>query len=95
MHPAESRTFHATLEAWLGQLLLPAVFFALLTYTAVNAGGLNPWVGWSGLSALGLYAAVDYLLPMLRDWLHVDTRSMEGSFDGRYFHVYWSEVLAM
>jgi hypothetical protein len=86
--------YRATREAWLGQLLLPLVFFALLTFTAVNASGLNPWLGGLGLTILALIAAFDYLLPMLRNWLRTDERAIQGSFDGRNFHLYWTEVLA-
>lgn len=94
MTMAETRTFRATLDAWLGQFLLPLAFFVLLTVTAVRATGLNPWLGLTGLSLLLLIAGLDYAAPMLRNWLRVDGRSIEGSLNGRYFELYWSEVLA-
>ena len=89
-----SRTFRATTEAWLGQLCLPMVFFVLLTVTAVNAAGLSPWTAFIGLIVLGLVAALDYALPMVRNWMLLDDRSVEGSINGRHIHVYWTEVLA-
>jgi hypothetical protein len=94
MPKAEPRTYRATREAWLGQFLLPLVFFALLTFTAVNAGGLSPWAATIGMSALLLIAVHAYLRPMLRNWLRTDERALAGSFDGRSFHIYWTEVLA-
>ncbi len=88
------RTFRATTEAWLGQLLLPLCFFVLLTITAVNAAVLSLSVGVIGLGFLTLIVIGQYLMPMVRNWLFVDAAAMEGSLDGRYFHVYWTEVLA-
>lgn len=94
MNTVKPRTFRATLDAWLGQLLLPLTFFTVLTVTSVNALELNPWIGGIGLCVLALVASLDYVLPMLRNWVQLDSRSIEGNFNGRYFHIYWSEVLA-
>ncbi len=88
------RTFRATTEAWLGQLLLPLFFFVLLTITAVNAAVLSLSVGVIGLVILSLVVVVRYLVPMVRNWLFIDATAMEGCLDGCYFHVYWTEVLA-
>lgn len=46
--PVEPSTYRATKEAWLGQLLLPLAFFAVLTFTALWQTGMNPWVGGLG-----------------------------------------------
>jgi hypothetical protein len=94
MEMIEPRTFRATTEAWLGQLLLPMVFFVLLTVTAVNYTGLNPGIASLGLGLLTLIVALDYILPMVRNWMALDSRSIEGSINGRFFHIYWTEVLA-
>lgn len=94
MRSVEPHMFRATPEAWLGQLLLPLTFFTVLTVTAVNSLGLNPWIGGIGLMVLILVASLNYVLPMLRNWVQLDNRAIEGSFNGRYFHIYWSEVLA-
>lgn len=94
MKPAEIRTFHATVESWLGQLILPLVFFGLLIMTLVNFSGWNPWIGAVGLGIMAGFALVEYALPMLRNWLNLDDRSIEGSLNGRYFQIYWTEVLA-
>lgn len=94
MQKGEPRTFRATIEAWLGQLLLPLCFFVLLTITAINAAGLNPAAGFVGLSVLFLIVTFDYLLPMIRNWLSIDARSIEGSMNGRSFQVYLTEVKA-
>jgi hypothetical protein len=94
MNVAEPRTFRATTEAWLGQLLLPVCFFVLLTITAINSAGLNPTVALIGLAILFLVVVFDYVVPMLRNWITMDTTSIEGSLNGRYFHVYWTETKA-
>ena len=91
---AEPRTFRATTEAWLGQLVLPLAFFVMLTLTATNAAGLNPLVAEAGLGLILLIAALDYVLPMIRNWLLLDKRSIGGSYNGRNFEIYWSEILA-
>lgn len=88
------RTYRATLDAWIGQLVLPAAFFTLLTITAVNHTGLNPWLGGLGLSVLALIAGYQYLLPMLHSWVRIDERSIEGQVNGRYFYLYWTEIAA-
>lgn len=95
MNMQEPRTFRASTEAWLGQLLLPAVFFIVLMATAVNQAGLNPAVAQLILAAGLLVAIFDFLLPMLRNWLYADSRSFEGSINGRYFQIYWTEVIAV
>lgn len=94
MKMVEPRTFRATTEAWVGQLLLPVCFFVLLAITAVNAAGLSPAIAGFGLVLLFVVFAFDYLLPMLRNWLYLDGNTIEGSLNGRYFHVYWSEIKA-
>jgi hypothetical protein len=90
----EPRTFRATAEAWLGKLLLPVVFFILLTLTAVKHSGLNMVAAGVGVFLLLLLAATDYVLPMLRTWVTLDERTIEGSVNGRTFRIYWTEVLA-
>jgi hypothetical protein len=94
MKVAEPRTYRATTEAWLGQLLLPMCFFVLLTITAINAAGLDPSVALVGLAILIMLAAFDYIAPMLRNWIAMDGTSIEGSLNGRYFQVYWTETKA-
>ncbi len=94
METALPRTRRATLEAWLGQMLLPMTFNTLLIITAVNYLGLNPWVGGLGLAVLLTIACFDYILPMLRNWMRFDERSIEGSINGRYFYLYWTEIAA-
>ncbi len=94
MKRADPRTFRATMEAWLGQLLLPLCFFILLTITAIHTAGLSPVTGGIDLGILGVVVTLDYLIPMVRNWLYLDTVSIEGSLNGRYFQVYWNEVLA-
>lgn len=90
----ETTIYRATAEAWLGQLLLPVIFFALLTATAIQAVALSLWLGGAGMGIVALVALLDYLLPMARNFLVVDHRSIEGSFNGRAFRVYWTEILA-
>lgn len=94
MKVADPRTFRATTEAWLGQLLLPVCFFTLLTITAMNAAGLNPVAAGIGLALLAVLVTFTYLVPMVRNWLCLDGISIEGSLEGRYFQVYWHEILA-
>lgn len=94
MSPAEPRIFRATTEAWVGQFLLPLLFIGLLSVTAVRAARVSQWIGWVGFGVFALIAALDMLLPMLRNWLQLDARSIEGSLNGRYFQTYWTEVLA-
>lgn len=94
MKMAEPRTFRATTEAWLGQLLLPFCFFVVLTITAINAAGMSEVAGIAGLAILCLVAGFDYLLPMVRNWITMDVTSIEGSLNGRYFHTYWTEIKA-
>ncbi len=94
MKMAEPRTYRATTEAWLGQLLLPLCFFVLLTITAANTAALSPITAILGLAILCLVVAFDYLLPMLRNWISLDATSIEGSLNGRYFRVYWTELKA-
>jgi hypothetical protein len=91
---AETRIFRATTEAWLGQLLLPVIFFCLLTFTAVNFSAMDPLVAGAGLSVVIAISVLQSMLPMLRNSLTVDDRSIQGSFDGRGFQVYRTEVLA-
>jgi hypothetical protein len=94
MKMADPRTFRATTEAWLGQLLLPMCFIIMLTITAINAAGLSPVTGGLGLGMLAVIVSLEYLVPMVRNWLYLDSISIEGSLNGHYFHVYWTEVLA-
>ncbi len=91
---AQPRAFRATPEAWIGHLLLPLAFFTLFTFTVVNRAGVNAMVGGLVLSLVVLVLGVRALLPMLRDVLHLDRRSMRGSLGGRTFEVYWTEVIA-
>ncbi len=94
MKMAEPHTFRATMDAWLGQLLLPLCFFIMLTITAINFAGLSPAAGSVGLAVLTLVIAFEYLFPMIRNWLYLDANAIEGSLNGRYFQVYWTEVKA-
>lgn len=94
MESVEPRTHRATLEAWLGQLLLPAAFLVVVTLTLTRLSGLHPLVGGLALLGLAAFTAVDCLLPMLRDWLLVDGRGIEGAVGGGYIHLYWTEVIA-
>ncbi len=91
---AEPRIYRATLEAWVGKLALPLAFFVVLTFTAVEQAGLEPWIGGLGLLLVLWLFGVQYLAPMLRNWLQVDERRLEGSLNGRRFSFYWTEVLA-
>ncbi len=95
MKAAEPQTFRATTEAWIGQLLLPLFFFVGLVYTAANQGILSPWIGVLLVALINILFAFEYLRPMLRNWLKTDERSIEGSLNGRYFQVYWREILAV
>ena len=88
------RVFRATAEAWIGRFLLPLIFCGLLIVTAVNAASLHPWLGAIGLSILLAVGLFLYALPMLRDFLACDGRSLECHLDGQTFRVYWTEVLA-
>jgi hypothetical protein len=94
MKAAEPRTFRATTEAWLGQLILPLCFYIMLTITAMNAAGLSPAVGGMSLILLAVIVTLNYVVPMARNWLCLDGITIEGSLNGRYFHVYWHEILA-
>ena len=93
MNP-QPRTFRATVEAWIGHLILPVVFFTLLTFTAAETTDLNPLVGGLALSLVLVVLVVRVLLPMLRDKLHLDRRSIKGIIAGRTFEVYWSDIIA-
>lgn len=86
--------FRATLEAWLGQMLLPLVFFLVLILTVMARIDLPVWVGGLGLGLLVVVVTVQYGMPMLRHWLRVDERSLEGFYRGQYFEIFWGEVLA-
>jgi hypothetical protein len=66
----------------------------MLTITAINTAGLSPVAGGIGLGVLAVVFTLEYLVPMVRNWLYLDSYSFEGRLDGRYFHVYWYEVLA-
>lgn len=92
--PAEPRTFHATPAAWLGQLSLPLLFCGLLALTAVRALGMSLLLAGAGVGAVCLVAWVDYLLPMLRNWLSLDARTISGSLNGQEFEFYWTEIIA-
>ncbi|RPJ43302.1 MAG: hypothetical protein EHM21_11725 [Chloroflexi bacterium] len=94
MKLVDPRTYRATTEAWLGQLLLPVCFFIMLTITAINTAGLSPVYASVGLALLVVIVTLNYLVPMTRNWLSLDGISIEGSLDGRYFQVYWNEILA-
>lgn len=89
-----SRTYRATAEAWFGRFLLPFAFGSLLVITAVNTGGFSPLLATLLLMALSLGGVFGFVLPMLRDFLRLDERGLEGSFGGRNFRIYWTEVLA-
>ena len=78
----------------MGHLLLPGVFYTLLTFTAVSRTGLNPWIGGLMLSILVLMLGMRVLLPMMRDVLHLDRRSIRGNMGGRVFELYWTEIIA-
>lgn len=88
------RTYRATMEAWVGQFLLPVMFLSLAAVTAVTYGGLNPWWAGGALAVTWTAAVFQFLVPMFRNYLHLDARSIEGSLNGSYFMVYWTEVLA-
>ena len=78
----------------MGQLVLPLVFFSLLTVTLVRAAGVYLQLGTLGVGAVVIVLALDGLLPMLRNWIELDTHKVEGSLNGHYFHLLWHEVLA-
>ncbi len=92
--PMAPRIYRATTEAWVGQLVLPLVFFSLLTVTLVRAAGVYLQLGTLGVGAVVIVLALDGLLPMLRNWIELDTHKVEGSLNGHYFHLLWHEVLA-
>lgn len=94
MNAAEPRIFRATIEAWIGHLLLPMLFLNGLVITAVNLGILSPWLGALLITLITGIFALQYLRPMLRNWIKMDDRAVEGFVNGRYFQVYWGEILA-
>lgn len=94
MKPVEPRIYRATLESWVGQLLLPLIFFVLLIISMVNVIGLHLLIGSVGITVLCLVFTLEYLLPMARNWVRLDARTIEGSLNGRYFDLYWNEILA-
>jgi hypothetical protein len=94
MKSFELRTFRATAGAWIGEFTLPVLFFAVLSYTAVERAGLPAWIALVGLAVLAIIAATEYILPMLRSWIQFGKSSIDGSVNGRAFHLYYAEVLA-
>lgn len=94
MQMPEPMFFRATKEAWLGQLLLPLVFFLVLILTVMARTDLPVWVGALGLGFLLTSVIFRYAMPMLRHWIRLDARSLEGFYRGQYFEVFWGEVLA-
>ncbi len=85
----------ASAESWIGKFLLPFTFLGLALITGVNLTQVNPfWAGF-GLLALAVTGGIDYLIPMLLDWVRLDLSTIEGSQHGRRFKIYWSEVLAV
>jgi hypothetical protein len=94
MKSYEPRTFRATAGAWIGELSLPVFFFAVLFITAVSRLGLSLWLAAPFLAVLVIIAASEYLFPMLRSWITLDRSMIEGSVNGRQFHMYYAEILA-
>jgi hypothetical protein len=94
MKSFELRIFRATTGAWIGEFTLPIIFFAVLSYTAVEQIGLPTWVALLGLAVILMIAASEYILPMLRSWIQFGRSTIEGSVNGRAFHLYYAEVLA-
>ncbi|MBE0699101.1 MAG: hypothetical protein IH586_19450, partial [Anaerolineaceae bacterium] len=94
MKSYELRIFRATTGAWIGEFILPVVFFAVLSYTAVTQAGIHPILAGIGLAILAVVAASEYIFPMLRSWIQFGRSTIEGSVNGRPFHLYYAEVLA-
>lgn len=86
--------YRATAESWFGRFLLPFSFATLLIFTSVNVAGFSPALGGLALLVLSITAVFEYLLPMLRTWLRLDDRSLEGHLSGSRFRIYWTEVIA-
>jgi hypothetical protein len=88
------RIFRVTAGAWIGELALPLVFFTVLSITAVNQAGLPLLAAAAGMIILAIVASTEYLAPMLRSWIEFDRSTIEGSLNGRRFHMFYGEVLA-
>ena len=94
MNAAQPRIFRATIEAWIGHLLLPMLFLNGLVITAVNLGIVSPWLGALLIVLILGVFVLQYLRPMLRNWVKMDDRAVEGFVNGHYFQVYWGEIMA-
>lgn len=82
-------TFRATSRTWIGELVLPIVFFGVLAFTLVTKAGLNALVAWLGMLLLLGTVVNGTLLPILRTLLTFERSAVEGSLNGRPFRIYY------
>jgi len=88
--------FHPSLDAWLGRVILPVVFFAILAVTALNLASLNPALMWLILALLptiGLVGAA-YAVPILLGYILIDQQEISANVDGMRLKLAWREVRA-
>jgi hypothetical protein len=92
---SNSNTHRATFETWLGRFFLPFLFLGLLVVTLVNVAELSPALGGLCLLGLLLTGLFEYAVPMMLNWLKIESSGVTGSINGRRFHIFWAEVLAV
>jgi hypothetical protein len=89
--------FRPAADAWLGRVILPAAFIAVLAVTALNLLDSNPGLQWlvlAMLPSIGLVAGV-YAIPILLGRIRVDRGGLWANVDGMRLSLPWKEVRAL
>lgn len=91
-----STTLHrGSLDAWLGKLVLPVLFWVVLIATLQRLLSLPIYFAVLGWSLVGLIYSLDVLLPLITNWLVLDSAGMSGCIDSKVINLRWTEVVAV
>lgn len=93
----ERRIFRPVLASWLGRIILPLAFLAVLAVTAINLLAASPGLMWLALALLpsiGLVAGI-YAIPILLGQVEVNRAGMWANVDGMRLSLPWKDVRAL